>query len=177
MQLSPIVCPFLAGAAAAAAASGRRPSRGSAAARLAVRAAPADGGGGGAEACCVAVQKGGDRRDPASQALGTRRHGGTPPVVSSALGVAQCGRSAGCVLCVLWAMSAAVWGGTLCGGKHIIITGGLPPVALASRVSGAQPAPVLDCTASAPCVRVSLDVTVTACNARPGSRGRTRPSG
>jgi len=43
--------------------------------------------------------------------------------VSSTLGVAQCGRSAGCVLCVLWAMSAAVLGrGVPCGGKHIIIT-------------------------------------------------------
>jgi len=30
---------------------------------------------------------------------------------SSALGVARCGRSAGCVLCVLWAMLAAVLGG------------------------------------------------------------------
>ena len=31
--------------------------------------------------------------------------------LSSALGVARCGGSAGCVLCVLWAMSAAVLGG------------------------------------------------------------------
>jgi len=31
--------------------------------------------------------------------------------LSSALGVARCGRSAGCLLCVLWAMSAEVWGG------------------------------------------------------------------
>jgi len=31
--------------------------------------------------------------------------------LSPALGVARCGRSAGCVLCVLWAMSAAVLGG------------------------------------------------------------------
>jgi len=30
---------------------------------------------------------------------------------SSALGVARCGRSAGCVLCGLWAVSAAVCGG------------------------------------------------------------------
>jgi len=30
--------------------------------------------------------------------------------LSSALGVVRCGRSAGCVLCVLWAISAAVWG-------------------------------------------------------------------
>ena len=36
--------------------------------------------------------------------------------VSSALGVARCGRSAGGVLCVLWGMSAAVCvGGTLWG--------------------------------------------------------------
>ena len=39
--------------------------------------------------------------------------------LSSTLGVARCGRSAGCVLCVLWAVSAAVcvggWGGTLWG--------------------------------------------------------------
>jgi len=42
--------------------------------------------------------------------------------LSSALGVARCGPSAGCVLCVLWAMSAAVLGvGVPCGGKHIII--------------------------------------------------------
>ena len=42
--------------------------------------------------------------------------------LSSALGVARCGRSAGCVLCVLWGMSAAVLGGGVpCGGKHIII--------------------------------------------------------
>ena len=42
--------------------------------------------------------------------------------LSSALGVARCGRSAGCVLCVLWAMSAAALGrGVPCGGKHIII--------------------------------------------------------
>jgi len=39
----------------------------------------------------------------------------------STLGVARCGRSAGCVLCALWAVSAAVWGGVPCGGKHIII--------------------------------------------------------
>jgi len=32
--------------------------------------------------------------------------------LSSALGVVQCGCSAGCVLCVLWAISAAVWGGS-----------------------------------------------------------------
>jgi len=32
--------------------------------------------------------------------------------LSSALGVVRCGRSAGCVLCVLWAISAAVWGGS-----------------------------------------------------------------
>ena len=31
----------------------------------------------------------------------------------SALGIARCGRSAGCVLCVLWDMSAAV---CMCGG-------------------------------------------------------------
>jgi len=37
--------------------------------------------------------------------------------LSSALGVARCGHSAGCVLCVLWAMSAAVLGGGVsCGG-------------------------------------------------------------
>ena len=60
--------------------------------------------------------------------------------LSSALRVARCGRSrsAGCVLCVLWAMSAAVLGGGVpCGGKHIIIgvcrllcdhsVGGVPP--------------------------------------------------
>jgi len=41
--------------------------------------------------------------------------------LSSALGVVRCGRSAGCVLCVLWAISAAVGGGVPCGGKHIII--------------------------------------------------------
>jgi len=36
--------------------------------------------------------------------------------LSSALGVARCGRSAGCVLCVLWGMSAAMLGeGTLWG--------------------------------------------------------------
>jgi len=46
--------------------------------------------------------------------------------MQSALGVARCGRSAGCVLCVLWVMSAAVLGGGVpCGGKHIIIVGGL----------------------------------------------------
>ena len=47
-----------------------------------------------------------------------RRCGG----LSSALEVARCGRSAGCVLCVLWAVSAVVLGGggTLWG-KHIII--------------------------------------------------------
>jgi len=32
--------------------------------------------------------------------------------LSSALGVVRCGCSAGCVLCVLWAISAAVWGGS-----------------------------------------------------------------
>ena len=32
--------------------------------------------------------------------------------LSSTLGVARCGRSAGCVLCLLWAISAAVWGGS-----------------------------------------------------------------
>ena len=32
--------------------------------------------------------------------------------LSSALGVVRCGRSAGWVLCVLWAISAAVWGGS-----------------------------------------------------------------
>jgi len=33
-----------------------------------------------------------------------------------------CGRSAGCVLCALWAVSAAVCvGGVPCEGKHIII--------------------------------------------------------
>jgi len=31
--------------------------------------------------------------------------------LSYALGIARCGRSACCVLCVLWAMSAAVLGG------------------------------------------------------------------
>jgi len=41
-----------------------------------------------------------------------RRVGGG---LSSALGVVRCGRSAGCVLCVLWAISAAVWGGVPCG--------------------------------------------------------------
>ena len=41
--------------------------------------------------------------------------------LSSTLGVARCGRSAGCVLCALWAVSAAVFGGGVpCGGKHII---------------------------------------------------------
>jgi len=40
---------------------------------------------------------------------------------SSTLGVARCGRDAGCVLCALWAVSAAVCvGGVPCGGKHII---------------------------------------------------------
>jgi len=42
--------------------------------------------------------------------------------LSSPLGVARCGRSAGCVLCALWAVSAAVCGGVPCGGKHIIIS-------------------------------------------------------
>jgi len=41
--------------------------------------------------------------------------------LSSTLGVARCGRSAGCVLCALWAVSAAVLGGVSCGGEHIII--------------------------------------------------------
>jgi len=40
---------------------------------------------------------------------------------SSILGVARCGRSAGCVLCALWAVPAAVGEGVPCGGKHIII--------------------------------------------------------
>jgi len=31
--------------------------------------------------------------------------------LSSTLGVARCSRSAGCVLCALWAVSAAVLGG------------------------------------------------------------------
>ena len=44
-----------------------------------------------------------------------------PEVLSSTLGVARCGRSAGCVLCALWAVLAAVLvGGVPCGGKHII---------------------------------------------------------
>ena len=46
-------------------------------------------------------------------------------LLSSALGVARCDRSAGCVLCALWSVSAAVCvlggGGLPCGGKHIII--------------------------------------------------------
>ena len=33
----------------------------------------------------------------------------------------RCGGSAGCVLCVLWAVPAAVLGGVPYGGKHIII--------------------------------------------------------
>jgi len=44
--------------------------------------------------------------------------------VSSTLGVARWGRSAGCVLCALWAVSTAMLGGegggTLREGKHII---------------------------------------------------------
>ena len=48
--------------------------------------------------------------------------GASAGVLSSTLGVARCGRSVGCVLCALWAMSAAVCGGGVpCGGKHIII--------------------------------------------------------
>ena len=31
--------------------------------------------------------------------------------LSSTLGLARCGRSAGCVLCAMWAVSAAVFGG------------------------------------------------------------------
>jgi len=38
--------------------------------------------------------------------------GASTGVLSSTLGVARCGGSAGCVLCVLWAISAAVWGGS-----------------------------------------------------------------
>ena len=49
------------------------------------------------------------------------RVGACAGFLSSALGVARCGRSAGCVLCVLWAMSAAVLGRAPCGDKHIII--------------------------------------------------------
>ena len=41
--------------------------------------------------------------------------------LSSTLGVARCSRSAGCVLCALWAVSAAVLrGGVPFRGKHII---------------------------------------------------------
>jgi len=40
--------------------------------------------------------------------------------LSSTLGVARCGLSAGCVLCALWAVSAAVLG-VPCGGKHTIL--------------------------------------------------------
>ena len=51
--------------------------------------------------------------------------GASAGVLSSTLGVARCGRSAGCVLCALWAVSAAVCvGGVPCGGKHIIIKWG-----------------------------------------------------
>jgi len=65
--------------------------------------------------------------------------------LSSALGVTRCGRSAGCVLCVLWAMSAAVLGrGVPCGGKHIITypypTPTLPPTLPVTR--GGPPARV-----------------------------------
>jgi len=37
--------------------------------------------------------------------------GASAGVLSSTLGVARCGRSAGCVLCALWAVPAAVCGG------------------------------------------------------------------
>jgi len=44
-----------------------------------------------------------------------------PGVLSSTLGVARCGRSAGYVLCALWAVSAAMLGGVPCVGKYIFI--------------------------------------------------------
>jgi len=48
--------------------------------------------------------------------------GASTVVLSSTLGIARCGSSAGCVLGVLLAVPAAVWGGGVpCGGKHIII--------------------------------------------------------
>ena len=37
--------------------------------------------------------------------------GASAGVLSSSLGIARCGRSAGCVLCALWAVPAAVFGG------------------------------------------------------------------
>jgi len=45
----------------------------------------------------------------------------TNTILVSTLGVARCGRSAGYVLCALWAVSAAVLGRAPCGDKHIII--------------------------------------------------------
>ena len=49
--------------------------------------------------------------------------GASAGALSSTLGVAQCGRSAGCVLCALWAVPAAVLGGGVpCGSKHISIS-------------------------------------------------------
>ena len=63
--------------------------------------------------------------------------------LSSALGVARCGRSAGCVLCVLWAMSAAVLGGGVpCGGKDIIIRWGLSPPGVKCLVDARHVPPV-----------------------------------
>jgi len=50
------------------------------------------------------------------------RVGACAGFLSSALGVARCGRSAGCVLCVLWAMSAAVLGGGGGGGYPVGIS-------------------------------------------------------
>ena len=66
------------------------------------------------------------RRPPPSKGASTDRlsgAGASTGVLSSTLEVARCGGSAGCVLCVLWAVPAAVLGGGVpCGGKHITIT-------------------------------------------------------
>jgi len=68
--------------------------------------------------------------------------GASAGVLSSTLGVARCGGSAGCVLCTLWAVPAAVLGGGVpCGGKHIIIVSQQPSAHSSARHGSTRPLP------------------------------------